>query len=312
MADIEDLLARTSRTFGLAIPLLAPPLRQQVTLAYLLFRIADTLEDAQWPRQQRLDELARLRSCVDPPQLPRAHELTRAWQGRSAGLLPDYNELLQCLPQVLAGIMSLDGDDQNDDAAEERLDRGPHQDLPRHPSSIVLTHVRRTIEGMMEYVRRNDEENRLVLTNLTDLRDYCYAVAGIVGEMLTELFVRQHPQLERRAPQLMRQSRSFGEGLQLVNILKDAHEDADLGRFFIGDAAVRREAWQLARNDLQQASAYRQMLIEGDAPRDVVTFVTLPLELAYGTLDAVQKHGPGAKLTRTQVASALKSASAQL
>ncbi|HZD06425.1 MAG TPA: squalene/phytoene synthase family protein, partial [Longimicrobiales bacterium] len=45
MADLGRLLDRTSRTFALNIPLLPQPTRREVTVAYLLFRIADTFED---------------------------------------------------------------------------------------------------------------------------------------------------------------------------------------------------------------------------------------------------------------------------
>ena len=55
MADLETLLIATSRTFALAIPLLPEPLRREVTLSYLLFRVADTFEDAaSWPRARRV------------------------------------------------------------------------------------------------------------------------------------------------------------------------------------------------------------------------------------------------------------------
>ena len=58
-AEIDDLLEKTSRTFALAIPLLPEPTRLQVGIAYLLFRIADTFEDAElWPRAAKLDALA--------------------------------------------------------------------------------------------------------------------------------------------------------------------------------------------------------------------------------------------------------------
>lgn len=43
---VEELLQGTSRTFALAIPLLCGVRRQQIGLAYLLFRIADSIEDA--------------------------------------------------------------------------------------------------------------------------------------------------------------------------------------------------------------------------------------------------------------------------
>ncbi len=42
-ADLDTLLAETSRTFALAIPLLPEPTRHEVGVAYLLFRVADTL-----------------------------------------------------------------------------------------------------------------------------------------------------------------------------------------------------------------------------------------------------------------------------
>ena len=46
VADLVDLLEKTSRTFALSIPPLPEPTRREVTVAYLLFRIADTFEDA--------------------------------------------------------------------------------------------------------------------------------------------------------------------------------------------------------------------------------------------------------------------------
>ena len=59
MVLLERLLVRTSRTFALAIPLLPSPPRREVTAAYLLFRIADTFEDAtRWPRASRLAALS--------------------------------------------------------------------------------------------------------------------------------------------------------------------------------------------------------------------------------------------------------------
>lgn len=62
---LQDLLVKTSRTFALAIPLLPEPTAHEVTVAYLLFRIADTFEDASvlWekPQQQKaLGELVEL------------------------------------------------------------------------------------------------------------------------------------------------------------------------------------------------------------------------------------------------------------
>ena len=64
MENLDDLLEKTSRTFALSIPMLPEPTRRHVGIAYLLFRVADTFEDASlWSRARRLaalDDLAQL------------------------------------------------------------------------------------------------------------------------------------------------------------------------------------------------------------------------------------------------------------
>ena len=67
---------------------------------------------------------------------------------------------------------------------------------------------------------------------LKDLRDfhlYCYHVAGNVGEMLTELFCDYSPEISRDRERLFPLAVSFGQGLQMTNILKDFWEDRNHG-----------------------------------------------------------------------------------
>ena len=67
-ADLDRLLEQTSRTFALSIPLLPEPTRREVTVAYLLFRIADTFEDASsWPRALRIAALERFIQLLEAP-----------------------------------------------------------------------------------------------------------------------------------------------------------------------------------------------------------------------------------------------------
>ena len=48
------LLPHVSRTFAISVPCLPPPLDRQVTVAYLLCRLADTIEDStHWTPQSR-------------------------------------------------------------------------------------------------------------------------------------------------------------------------------------------------------------------------------------------------------------------
>src|SRR5438552_18417468 len=65
MADLDALLAKTSRTFALAIPFLPEPTRREVTIAYLLLRIGDTFEDATgWPTEKKTAALTEFNTPV--------------------------------------------------------------------------------------------------------------------------------------------------------------------------------------------------------------------------------------------------------
>ncbi|MEJ7432907.1 squalene/phytoene synthase family protein, partial [Staphylococcus warneri] len=57
--------------------------------------------------------------------------------------------------------------------------------------------------------------------------DYCYGVAGTVGEVLTPILAQQ-PTTET-----FRVARKLGEALQLTNILRDVGEDFEQGRIYI-------------------------------------------------------------------------------
>lgn len=278
--DLEQLLIATSRTFALAIPLLPEPTRREVTLSYLLFRIADTFEDAAaWPREQRIEALERFAQLLEQPDAAATAELARRWAQEVPCEQPAYRELLAETPAVLSSFFAL---------------------APR-AVELIRDHTVRTAHGMAGFVARVSEDGELWLTDLPDLRDYCYVVAGIVGELLTELFLLGHPVLEPAAAELRSRSRAFGEGLQLVNILKDSASDATQGRRYLPEGVDRAEVLALARRDLGEASEYVLTLQRAGAPRGVVAFNALPVHLAYATLDRVETAGPGAKLSRPEV-----------
>ena len=67
------------------------------------------------------------------------------------------------------------------------------------------------------------------LDDLSEMSQYCYFVAGVVGEMLTELFCDYSPRISQHRDTLMELAISFGQGLQMTNILKDIWEDRKRG-----------------------------------------------------------------------------------
>ncbi|HYL05831.1 MAG TPA: squalene/phytoene synthase family protein [Thermoanaerobaculia bacterium] len=279
-AEIDDLLAKTSRTFALAIPLLPEPTRQQVSIAYLLFRIADTFEDAElWPRERKLDALARFERLLLRPAPDEARREAAGWLAEPPCADAGYLELLRQTPAVLGAFWL--------------LDEGPRQ--------LIGEHTRRTVEGMARFVRRATAGGDLELADLEDLKAYCYVVAGIVGEMLTELFLVGRRALAPVRSFLRERSARFGEALQLVNIIKDSLADAGHGRRFLPPGSSLAEVVTLARKDLQVAMRYTLGLQRAGAPRGIVAFAALPVRLAQATLDLVEQRGPGVKLSRPEV-----------
>ncbi len=352
MADLDNhldgLLEKTSRTFALSIPLLPEPTRRQVSIAYLLFRIADTFEDAElWSPEERkkaladfsellatLSEAGRGARANAPAQAGHRDAATRfaqdsgvAANAQPRGSVPSISPL-QMLerggvsrgeaepalglrprrpaiePEALAAAWT----------AHPPCDHAGYLELLRETPAvlrdfssldppareIVSAHVRRSAAGMSSFVSRMAPDGNLVLEDLADLRRYCYAVAGIVGEMLTELFLLGG-RLAAIETLLRRQAPLFGEGLQLVNIVKDSSSDARSGRRYVPEGVDRSEVFSLARADLGAAGEYVLELQRGGAPRGLVGFTALPVELAWASLDRIEKFGAGAKVSRPEV-----------
>jgi farnesyl-diphosphate farnesyltransferase len=279
-ARLDHFLQTTSRTFALTIPLLREPTRSEVTIAYLLFRVADTLEDStRWPRARKLAELEGLAQFLEEPESGDAAAMARRWSEEPPVENAGYVELLGEFPVVLR--------------AARALSPGAWR--------LIAAHTARTCRAMASFVDR-EEGGVLRLGKVDDLKAYCYAVAGIVGELLTELFLIGHVGLRRIAPGMRRDASVFGEGLQLVNIIKDRRTDATEGRHYLPRGIGGATVFELARRDLQAAARYCVRLERAGADRGLIAFTTLPVLLARATLDRLERLGAGAKLRRDEVA----------
>jgi farnesyl-diphosphate farnesyltransferase len=278
VANLDALLEKTSRTFALSIPMLPEPTRRHVSIAYLLFRVADTFEDAAlWPRASRLSALDDLAKLLETPGGETA--AAQRWLVGAPVAHAGYLELLGETPAVMDAYWA----------------------IPTDARDVLRRDLQRTVSGMAGFVRRGDVQGNLRLASLRELRDYCYVVAGIVGEMLTGLFLLDAEGLAPYAPRLRRRSRFFGEALQLVNILKDASSDATEGRVYLPVGIDRSRVFALARRDLAVAAAYVRTLQRAGAPDGFVAFTGSPAILAHASLDRIESTAPGAKLTRAEV-----------
>jgi farnesyl-diphosphate farnesyltransferase len=213
---LSAMLAGTSRTFALTIPRLPPVLRWVVADAYLLCRIADTIEDEpELDPQDKNRFHLRFRAVVSGDQDPKpfVSELLPRLSQRTT---PAERELLAELPRVVAFTHKLD--------------------------TSVRRCLNRTLEIMCEGMPRFQRHVSLEgLEDVAELDRYCYYVAGVVGEMLTELFCLYDARVAERRAKLSSLAVSFGLGLQMTNILKDFWEDRKHGVcWFPRDVFARR------------------------------------------------------------------------
>jgi farnesyl-diphosphate farnesyltransferase len=198
------ILPHVSRTFALTIPQLPPGLRTPVTNAYLLCRIADTIEDETTPSAAAtLVLLQRFVAVVcgkeDADLLARdvAPQLSQR-------TLPAERDLVLNMKRVVT--ITAQFDESQRVAIQRCVD--------------IMCH------GMHQFQQTASLRG---LPRSTDLDDYCYYVAGVVGQMLTELFCSYSAEACQQRTELHDLAVSFAQGLQMTNILKDVWEDRSRG-----------------------------------------------------------------------------------
>ncbi len=284
--ELSSLLEKTSRTFAVAIPLLGSSLSHDVGFGYLLFRVIDTLEDAShWPRDRRVEALREAIRLLDDPSVAVARDCSRRWLAAPAASdNPHYTALIAALPRLVAHLSAIE----------------PARRL------AIVDHARRTASLMLEFQMQASVDGRVALRSVDQLRRYCYAVAGVVGELLTELFLLAEPRLCASADVLRDLSAVVGEALQLTNILKDAEQDAREGRSLLPPDVGWNAALDLACDDLARSRRYVAELQAAGASGGILAFVVLPLMLSARTLRVLRDLGPGARLARDEVIRAVQ------
>ncbi len=205
------MLPKVSRTFAICIRLLPRDLEHPVLVAYLLCRIADTIEDSTTLTATEQDQLfAHFSSCLDEGG-PDAGPLREAFAGGGT----DEELLAREADKVL------------------REFRG----LPSGQRDAVRPWVQEMCAGMTEFARRAEDTpgaHLEALGTVEELDRYCYYVAGTVGHLLTELFALHGGTAgTERHDRLRELSASFGLGLQLTNIIKDVADDRARGWSFV-------------------------------------------------------------------------------
>jgi len=280
----RHVLPEVSRTFALSIKILPGQLGACVRCAYLLCRIADTVED-----EPRIDAVAKAElldafaACFDDATA--ADDFPR----RVAGLQGDPGHLRLLARTDLVFVA--------------------YRALPPRSRDHLRQWVLEMVGGMRKFVLIHPAGIRI--RTLDEYREYCYYVAGTVGYLLTDLWREHEASIgDREYTALRERCGAFAEALQTVNILKDVARDAEHeNSIYIPESMLRShgssqatllaasheaqnraallELATLAERDLDEATHYLL-----DIPRRAVAirlFCALPLLFAYATLRDLRK-----------------------
>lgn len=203
------MLPKVSRTFAACIGLLPQPVQHRVLIAYLLCRIADTIEDcAAMPCARKRELLAAFRASLDEGG------------GEVAGLAVAF-----AVPANADELL----------AREYACTLREFRSFPRQAREAIRPWVQEMCDGMAGFATQQASPDAFhALDRVDDLDRYCWFVAGTVGHLLTELFRVHSPRIDAvRYQRLKTHASDFGLGLQLVNIIKDVADDRVRGWSFV-------------------------------------------------------------------------------
>ena len=265
LAYQKTILGSVSRTFALTIPLLPPAIEKVVGNTYLLCRIVDTIEDAADLSPGTKQALSKLfldavleKSSVDS-------FVTPCLEGLKHYSNQDELDLIIHTPTVLRILHTCSVSDQ---AAVSRC------------VSIMSN-------GMSHF---HGKQNALGLKDLQEFEEYCYVVAGVVGELLTTIFSNHSPEFAKRIRGYEDLSIAFGQALQMTNILKDSPQDRARGVSWKPANLSQLDLLQIAYRKLSDSLAYILLIPKKEV--GMRRFCLLAFGLAVLTLDklAAREH----------------------
>lgn len=220
---LTDLLRRVSRSFYLTLNVLPKPVRHQIGLAYLLARASDTIADTELlPADQRLALLDAYGYAVQSQtaSAPSMNAFIKKQADDSEA------ELLRVCHQAIQVL--------RDSAEEDRV-------LIREVLDIIISGQKLDLKRF-----HSSKDSKIVsLETPDDLNDYTYRVAGSVGAFWTRMCLAHlKGQTGESSEEMERLGIRFGQGLQLVNILRDFQKDLSIGRCYFPRQLWESTGWR--------------------------------------------------------------------
>ena len=260
LAYQKAILGSVSRTFALTIPLLPPAIEVVVGNTYLLCRIVDTIEDA---------------TELDPTD---KQHLSKLFLEAALGVIPADAFVIPCLD----ALKDYSNTDELDLIAHTPTVLRILRTFTDRDQAAISRCISIMSNGMSHF---HDRQTQAGLKDLAEFEEYCYVVAGVVGELLTTIFSNYSPEFAKRIEGHQQLAIAFGQALQMTNILKDSPEDRARGVSWKPASMSQTELLKLAYEKLQDSMSYILLIPENEI--GMRRFCFLAFGLAVMTLEKI-------------------------
>ena len=310
--NARTILKSTARSFYLSLQFLPDRVRAPLGLAYLLARATDTIADSSnsplSARAHALDSLKNLILSIDSPT-PEG--------GDGSQTTGDVEKLAAPMLQHIAAANSAELRLLHETPALLEVFSTLPTSLRSHIADVLRTIIDAQHQDIIRFGYASAAAPQ-TLQSTQDITSYTYAVAGCVGEFWTRVCDTQIPGYALvPTERLMEHGRLFGQGLQLVNILRDLPEDLRSGRCYLpmDDLVVHglnpaqllsepRKARKLINAWIEQARAWLAhgaQYVQGIRGRRLRFSVSLPRIIGERTLDLLEQTSPLESVRRLRV-----------
>jgi farnesyl-diphosphate farnesyltransferase len=219
-AYLEEWMNRVSRSFAVVVSFLEEPLKSYTSIAYLICRVVDNIEDCSqtfpW-KEERFNEFSVL---LEKPF--QAEQVFSIWKKKEwRGLTADEKQMMTF--EQGSRLWQL------------------YARLPGETRAIIRSWTLEMARGML--LMENRDQNKWmvdrgpvrVIRNENDYDRYCYYVAGTVGHLVTRLAISNYQINGTESRELLDNCEACGRGLQKTNIVKDFINDLERGVCYLPD-----------------------------------------------------------------------------
>ena len=219
-AYLEEWMNRVSRSFAVVVSFLEEPLKSYTSIAYLICRVVDNIEDCSQTFHWKEGRFNEFLALLEKPN--QAAQVLSIWTSK------DW-------PGLTADEMRIMTSDEG-----FRLWQ-LYAQLPDETRQIIRSWTLEMAQGMLLIEDRGENQWMVdrgpvrVIRNEYDYNRYCYYVAGTVGHLVTRLAISHYQITGTKSRALLDNCEACGRGLQKTNIVKDFAKDLERGVCYLPD-----------------------------------------------------------------------------